>query len=185
MAAKNGHWPSYEKRARPLRVSGVGNGSQECTYDCKLPVAFRLAGEAQGGGQQTNALSIGQLTTPAVKGSDLPGLLGLTALRKNRAILDFNTLKLHFCGPGDYEIERGLPTGTDSYQLEVAPSGHLVLPCCEYTPGSTSTEHSLTLMARTSNNKRPRVPPPPSAPPVLDHLKGSEQPVPQPPVREL
>ena len=35
--------------------------------------------------------------------SVLPGLLGLNSLRKNRAVLDFNTLTLYMCGPGPYD----------------------------------------------------------------------------------
>ena len=65
-AARNGHHPSYEKRGRPSRVSGVGSGSQMCEFDCKLPVALRTL--------NGNATSIGLLTTPTVLGSDLPGL---------------------------------------------------------------------------------------------------------------
>jgi hypothetical protein len=117
-AARNGHHPSYERRGRPLRVSGVGSGSQMCEFDCKLPVALRTL--------NGNATSNGLPTTPTVLGSDLPGLLGLNALRKNRAVLDFQTLTLHFCGPGDHDLGRGLPPGTDSFQSEIAPSGHLV-----------------------------------------------------------
>ena len=80
-AARHGKHPEYQKRPRPLRVSGVGQGAQTCVYDCKLPVALRqLNGET---------VSLGCITTPTVSGSELPGLLGLTALRKNRAILDF------------------------------------------------------------------------------------------------
>ena len=103
-AARNGQHPSYERRGRPLRVSGVGSGSQMCEFDCKLPVALRTL--------NGNATSIGLLTTPTVLGSDLPGLLGLNALRKNRAVLDFQTLTLHFVGQvitiweEDYHQER-------------------------------------------------------------------------------
>ena len=168
LAVLNGHTPSYEKRPRPLQVCGVGNGSQECHYDCALPVAVRP-------GTQSSA-NLGNLQVPAVSNSDLPGLLGLTALRNNRAILDFNTLRLHFCGPGDYELEREVPPGTDTYQLETAPSGHIVLPCCEYQKASTSSQHSLTLLAKgdssgrsnSSGQQQPaRLPPPPAQPPVL------------------
>ena len=119
-AHRNGHRPSHEKRPRPLEVSGVGNGSQQCHYDCTLPVAFRT----ESGNQQT---VIGNLVSPAVANSELPGLLGLTALRKNRAVLDFTTLKLYFCGPADYEVAGSLPEGSDSFQIEIAPSGHIVL----------------------------------------------------------
>ena len=174
LAHKNGHMPKHEKRHRPLEVCGVGNGSQQCHYDCSLPVAFRQ----DSGNQQT---VVGNLFSPAVADSELPGLLGLTALRKNRAVLDFTTLKLYFCGPADYDVANSLPEGTDIFQLELAPSGHIVLPCCEYEPASTSSQHTLTLLTRSSRSNSsssnlkhtaplcrsaPPTPPPP-APPTL------------------
>ena len=76
--------------------------------------------------------------------------MGLTALRKNRAILDFNTLTLYFCGEEGYDLNEVLPAETGRYKLEKAPSGHLVLPCCEYKAGTTNQEYSMTLMAKTA-----------------------------------
>jgi len=61
----------------------------------------------------------------------LPGLLGLEALRNSRCVLDFTTLQLHMCGPDDVKILHALPQGTDTFQCEVTPSGHLAIPCCE------------------------------------------------------
>ena len=61
-----------------------------------------------------------------------PACLGLAALQKDRAVLDLSSLKLHSCGPGDIKIDAGLPPGTETFQLGKAPSGHIVLPCCEY-----------------------------------------------------
>ena len=108
--------------------------------------------------------------------SDLPGLLGLTALRKNRAILDLNTMQVYFCGFGDYDLMKELPPGTDSFQAEIAPSGHMVLPCCEFLgTAPTKDEHTLTMVAKppgleqtyatTHRQKRQRpssIPPPPT-----------------------
>ena len=34
------------------------------------------------------------------------------------------------CGPDD--VQMVLPPGTKSYQLEISPSGHLVLPCSNF-----------------------------------------------------
>ena len=106
--------------------------------------------------------------------------MGLAALQKNRAILDFSSLKLHFCGPGDIKIDSGLPAGTESFQLETAPSGHLVLPCCEYKEAKPHNNSSLTLMTGSSSSGGQRtetagVPPPPEAPPVLTDTMLSER----------
>ena len=147
-AKRHGYNPEYQRRPRPLQVSGVGQGSQSCQYDCKLPVALRkLDGQA---------VSIGKITTPTVSNSELPGLLGLTALRRNRAVLDFEKMQLFFLGPGDYNLPQALPPGTDGFGLEVAPSGHLVLPCCEYTDSTSYDQHSLTLMSREFVNEATR-----------------------------
>ena len=139
---QNGMHPTHHRRARPLEVAGVGHGTSKCTHDCRLPVAFQKAD-----GTKSN----GHFTVPAVQYSDLPGLLGLNTLIKNRAVIDFSTMKMHFCGPGDMDLEKNLPPGTETFQLERAQSGHLVLPCCEYQapvadPSDTS---ELTLITNT------------------------------------
>ena len=91
---------------------------------------------------------MGSLSAPAVVNSDLLGLLGLNALRKNGGILDFATLRLHFVGPAGIEVEKHLPPGSESFQTELAPSGHMVLPCCEFQCGSIESDHSLTLLTQ-------------------------------------
>ena len=53
-------------------------------------------------------------------------------MRDRYAILDTKKLRLHLCGPGDYELETMLPPGTETFQCEISPSGHMVIPCCEY-----------------------------------------------------
>ena len=44
MAKAHGRKPAHQRRERALQVSGVGNGSQQCHYDCQLPVAIRPEG---------------------------------------------------------------------------------------------------------------------------------------------
>ena len=122
-AAENGQKPHFERRPRPLRVSGVGNGAQECHHNCHLPIAFKPIGDGPS--------AMGNLTVPTVPESDLPGLLGLTALRDNRVMVDSGKLLMYFPGPDEPKIESHMPPGTDVYQCELAPSGHMVLPCCE------------------------------------------------------
>ena len=78
---------------------------------------------------------------------------------------------LYFMGHGDYELDKAMPPGTDSVQLETAPLGHSVLPCCECTPASSSTEHTLTLITNRGETSRGQtrltMPPPPVTPAVL------------------
>ena len=138
-------------------MSGVGNGSQRCQYNCKLPIALT----------HQDGVRSGTLNVPTVSNSELPGLLGLTAMKNNRAILDCNTNKLYFLGPGDYDLDKMMPPGTDAYQLEVAPSGHLVLPCCTYADSGPSAVQVDTVTLHT--NQRPQVAPP-LEPPQLTRL---------------
>ena len=58
------------------------------------------------------------------------------------------------CGPGDPKIE--LPPGTDSFQMELTPSGHLGLPCGDYPeltvdklghPGVSADDHAVNLLS--------------------------------------
>ena len=141
-AAANGLSPSFDRRASPLNISGVGNGSQQCTFDCHLPVALRtVQGEKR----------TGMMHTPTVIKSHLPGLLGLNALKRNRAVLDVNTNKLYFLGPGDYDLDKAMPPGTDIIQCESAPSGHIILPCCEHDASMTvQPQHPFSLHAKRS-----------------------------------
>ena len=69
----------------------------------------------------------GSFTMPVIAESELPGLLGFKTMRHNRAVFDLVNLQLHFCGPADINLT--FPPGTKSFQLEISPSGHLVLPC--------------------------------------------------------
>ena len=83
---------------------------------------------------------------PSLENSNTPGLLGLKSLRENRALLDTVNNKLYFVGPGDFQLEKLLPEGTMAFPCEYARSGHMCLPCCEYSGKIDKTK--LTLYAR-------------------------------------
>ena len=140
-AMASGRIPEQAKRDRALHISGVGHGSQTCTHNCKLPVAFKRI---------DGSLGRGNFNVPVVPKSELPGLLGLKSLRDRRAILDMQTLQIHFAGPGDYDLSLTLPPGTESYQCELAPSGHMVLPCSEFAAVDAEESGSLDTGAEVS-----------------------------------
>ena len=72
IALQHGLKPSQNKRTRPLRVMGAGNGNQTCTHDCTLPIAMSR-------GNDTTVT--GSFTTPVVADSGLPGLLRFENMR--------------------------------------------------------------------------------------------------------
>ena len=77
-------------------------------------------------------------------------------------------------------MSEALPPGTDSFQLEVAPSGHIVLPSCEFSEQEQEAKHSLTLLARQKQSTGERGDPETSAQPS----SSSGHIVPSPPVHE-
>ncbi len=101
-------------------MKGVQKGAQPCTCDCTLPIALRNS--------EGNTVTFGSLVTRTISGSEIPGLLGLSSLREDRTILDCTTIQFLFCCPGDNDLQKALPPRSDSFQFELARSGHLVLP---------------------------------------------------------
>ena len=141
-AMRNGGNPSYVPRERALNVSGVGRGTQVAQMDCHLPIALRSTEDEVGQAYVHH----GSITIPALQDSATPGLLGLVSMRHNRTLLDTINNKVHFLGPGDLDIEKHLPAGSKTFQCEYSQSGHMVLPCCEFT-GRIDAETKLSLYA--------------------------------------
>ena len=123
-------------RPQPLQVGGVGHGAQICAQDCKLPIAMR---------RDDGSIATGSFTSPVVRGSACPALLGLRTLAQNGALLDMSRKQLHFMPQGT-EATIVLPPGAETFQLESAQSGHLLLPCGEFGAlkgGEVVGEHHL------------------------------------------
>ena len=137
LAQRFGLKATQTRRSRPLCVTGVGSGSQQCRFDCQIPIALRSID-----GKQIT----GTFTTPTLNdGTSLPALLGLKTLMEQRAVIDFRTLHITFCGPEDLPLR--YPTGSDTFQLRQASSGHLMLPCCDYPSKQTQNiEDGLVLV---------------------------------------
>ena len=107
-------------------------------------------------------------TTPTINNSSLPALLGLNSLINVGALMDFRNMQIHFTGPGPLEYTSHLPEGTQTFELQRAPSGHVMLPCCKYaTPQEQQRlrqQHAdtLTLHATTtSSTAQPAIEPTP------------------------
>jgi hypothetical protein len=142
-AIANGYKPQQKPMTQTLKVAGVGRGTQDCNWKLELPIAV----------QQDNGTHLHQLSSPIVEGDgeDLPGLLGLDSIERNRGILDTGDKKrLIFPGPGKVQII--LPPGSIEIPLEKAPSGHLVMVIDAYEKldrskgGLPKEDSSISLM---------------------------------------
>ena len=109
----------------PLNIQGVGDGTQQCTWETKLPIAVPEGAETA---------HIHSFQMPIVEGSgeDFPGLLGLKSTRGKQGVLETAPGKemLTFPGPGGYKNE-WMP-GAQHFKLENAPSGRLLIPISDF-----------------------------------------------------
>ena len=131
-AMQHGRTPKQVLRDRPLKVAGVGNGSQQANYNCRMPIAIEdINGEIETGDFEFPVLeSTG--TQGDTGGEDVPGLLGLDSLENQLSIVDHVHHRLYRCGPGDFDLMTALPPGTKCHQLYKAATGHLILPITHY-----------------------------------------------------
>jgi hypothetical protein len=136
---KHGRRIEVTKMAKSIGVEGVGKGAQECVDRAKVPLAL------PGG-------STGTYDAPVVPDSSVPALLGLSSLRRNRAVIDVVTNTMYFMGPGDYQIQQS--PGSTKYNLVQSQSGHLLLPVSEFADVSgaagSNPGRSLALHHRSS-----------------------------------
>jgi hypothetical protein len=103
--------------AKILGVSGVGQNSSECS------MSATVYGVLADGSQMT-------FTAPVISNSEVPALLGLQSLQRQRAVVDTTNRKLYLMGPGGYTIN--ISPGSTCYDLREAPTGHLLLPITNY-----------------------------------------------------
>ena len=121
-AMSSGHTPSQKKMNQPFTVQGVGKGTNEAKWEVHLPIAIN---------DDDGNTRLHEYRAPTVggKGKELPALLGLESMSKQKAVLEMTegSEYLTFPGEGGYKIEWS--PGTKRYKLERPPSGHLILPC--------------------------------------------------------
>eukprot|EP00438_Fugacium_kawagutii_P024626 Skav212826 [mRNA] locus=scaffold2466:561:3704:- [translate_table: standard] len=111
--------PSRMKRLdSQLVVSGVGKESQTAQYARSVSFGVPLNGE--------DTAFPSEYTAPVIPNSRLPPLLGLKSLTSKRAILDVYGKLLIL--PGQGGVEMRCSPGTQVIPLDVAESGHLLVP---------------------------------------------------------
>ena len=117
-------------------MRGVGHGGHIWTHTCVLPVS-RI--------DETGNPTVGTFETPTVPNSELPALLGLDTIKKCRMLIDAARNQVYMIGPGDYDLMRHLPPGTQRFDCVTAPSGHMLLPCAEFNDAQRQDWHGGAL----------------------------------------
>ena len=124
-ALKSGNVISKGKLPKPMKVAGVGNGTNKAEWEVRMPIALT---DFEGN------VTLNEYHVPVVgeEGRELPALLGLQSMSRLNAVLEMNPGNEHLTlpGPGGYSINWS--PGSIRYKLEQAPSGHLILPCDEF-----------------------------------------------------
>ena len=124
-AHQAGLTPTQERLRNPLCVAGVGNGSQQANWELHIPIATT---------NRDGQTSQHSFRAPAVEGEgrELPALLGLRSMQANNAVMAMGAQhkRLTFPGPGGFEITWA--PGAVHFDLESAPSGHLLVPVDNY-----------------------------------------------------
>ena len=130
LAKKNGHGASYTPLRNRMSIEGVGGGGPSvCTQTGTVSIV----------------LSNGQLssyTAPIIPESQVPSLLGLTTMTRQRVILDLVHDKWITLGPGGMEMK--LSPGSKVLALKRAPTGHIMLPCSEWEKVNARAQVALT-----------------------------------------
>ena len=117
--------PTEERLRQPLYVAGVGSGSQQANWELNVPIATT---NRDGNTTQHS------MRAPAVEGEgrELPALLGLRSMQAGDGVVETGVKqkRLTYPGPGGYEITWA--PGAVHFDLESAPSGHLLIPVDNY-----------------------------------------------------
>ena len=150
-ARRAGYMSRQWEMDSPLQIMGVGEGTQACRYEARVPFAFQSA---------DGAVTMNAYDAPIVggSGSQLPALLGLRSIQAKNGVLETRAGHqcLTFPGPGGYTINWS--PGTVHYPLVSAPSGHLVIPFADLssvTPNTGGLPSSPTIfMANPSDDQQ-------------------------------
>ena len=118
----------YRKMSQQMKIEGVGAGAQQATMEAVIPICLPDG-------------TTGHYIAPFIPDSEVPALLGLRALMENRALIDVTGKRMIWCGAGGFELK--LSPGSKVFNLEVAPSGHLLLPATEWHRLSGAQRHQL------------------------------------------
>ena len=124
-----GYAVRQRKLDRPLRIQGVGNGTNEGKWEISTPIAVPVLNE-----EGEPATELFEFVSPSIEGQgkDLPLILGLKSMTEKSGVLEMQQGRraLTFPGPGGYEIKWA--PGAVRIPLQDAMSKHAMIPCARF-----------------------------------------------------
>ena len=126
-----GYEPTERRLDKRLEIMGVGNGTQYCDWEMRIPLAVPTASPD---GRLTGDAREVTFEAPVVEGTgtSLPLILGLKSMQEKGGVLELDQSARIFTipGPGGYKIEWA--PGAIHIPLTPAMSSHLMIPCDKY-----------------------------------------------------
>ena len=160
-ATKAGHAVQQRKLDTPLRIQGVGNGTNKGDWEVRTPIAVPVLDE-----NDEQVTELFDFECPAIEGNgeDLPLILGLKSMSEKRGVLEMDKDKrmLTFPGPGGYTINWA--PGAVRIPLQDAMSKHAMIPCARFDqvasksqqgglPAKKMTFHATAQDAQTTGDE--------------------------------
>ena len=120
------------KMSKPLQVAGIGNGIHVCNYEASIQICAQEADETSPGIHRYE-VPILDSASSAEPAAQIPAILGLKSMEAMKAVIETRPEGpcLTVPGPGGYEITWA--PGARRFNLQKAPSGHLVIPMQEFS----------------------------------------------------
>jgi hypothetical protein len=109
-----------------------GQGSNSVKSSAVVPIALQHG-------------IVGTFSTNVVDNSPIPALCGLNPMIEQRTILDLVNGKMVLLGGGGYNLN--LSPGSVVFDLERAPTGHLILPTSEWVKAQKTSKKGIALLA--------------------------------------
>ena len=149
-ARKAGYETNIEKRSHRLNVNGVGKGSAPCDLQGTFPIAVQYK-------EQPTQLDHYKGNIAEGSGANLPAIMGSRSMQDKDAVLLLRqgSEVMAFPGPGGYKIEWS--PGTKLLPMKPAPSGHLVIPCDNFSTLPNPARVQEQMSFHTDHTKDPNV----------------------------
>ena len=136
--------PHFQAMTRPLRVGGVGTGSQTATSNATMPIGVQ---------SQQEGAQDGVYSAPILPQSKCPALLGRRSMRENRMLLDTYRGRAYCVGPGGYQLR--LSVGSRVFETIDSLAGHMLLPCSRFPAQRTRPEDALSFAVQPEKEEEP------------------------------